>query len=143
MGRREGSNSRNEEKCGYKELRKRTEIESKRMGELATEIGEGNIAKKVKNENKIQIKERPGSLFHTTFQWEERRRKSKARREKEQQKKREEEEAAKEEEEEEAPDRVFPPLFSQVSTSAGLTFPLTGPTLLALDSLLCLFKHFH
>ena len=35
------------------ERKKRTETESKRMGELATEIGEGNIAKKVEKENKI------------------------------------------------------------------------------------------
>ena len=49
------------------ERKKRTETESKRMGELAREIREGNIAKKVKKEIKIQIKERPRSLFYTTF----------------------------------------------------------------------------
>ena len=53
------------------------EEDRKRMGELAMEIGEGNIAKKVKKENKIKIKERLRSLFYTTFRREERRRKSK------------------------------------------------------------------
>ena len=57
------------------------------MRELAMEIGEGNIAEKVKKENKIKIKERPHSLFYTTFQREECRRKSKPSREKEHQKK--------------------------------------------------------
>ena len=67
-------------------------------------------------------------------------RKSKPRREKNNQKRRKkkklQEEAKKEEEE--APERAFSPLFSRISTSAGLTFPLTRPTLLALDSPLCL-----
>ena len=49
------------------ERKKRTEIE----------IGEGTIAKKVKKEKKIKIKERLRSLFYTTFRQEERRRKSK------------------------------------------------------------------
>ena len=47
--------------------REREETKSKRMGELAMEIGEGNIGKKVKKDNKIKIKERPRSLFYTTF----------------------------------------------------------------------------
>ena len=59
--------------------------EEDRIEESERSTREGNIAKKVKKKNKIQIKERLRSLFYTTFRREERRRKSKPRREKEQQ----------------------------------------------------------
>ena len=80
------------------------------MGELAREIGEGNIANKVKKENKIEIKERPRSLFYTTF----RGRKSKPRREKEQKKKGNKKKQQKKRRKKKLPIELFP-LYSPES----------------------------
>ena len=107
------------------------------------ETREGGDASKMK-ENNIKIKERPRSLFYTTFRREERRRKSKPRREKEQQSKKRKEKKLRGEakKKKKPPERAFSLFYSPET-------PRLGSHCLNVLAIACLgqpikpFKHFH